>query len=161
MSHLTAHLRVRVPPETVFDLVADPARAPEWQSLVASVRDPTGVSGTVGSAFTGVIEVAGRAIQARFLVTAASRPHRFEVTATTAGGWARTTVAIAPDGSGSAVEVRLDYELAGETLGGLLGMLTGNAIEREFLTTVRRLATVAEATVAGGPPPVAGTPPAG
>ena len=144
MSHLTTRVRVAAPPETVFELVADPSRAPDWQTLVASVRELEGPPGVVGSSFTGLIRIPGRAIEARFAVTAANRPNRLEITVTTAGGWARTTVAIAPDEAGSTVDVRLDYELAGETLGGLLGLLTGNAIEREFAATARRLAAAAD-----------------
>ena len=39
MSHLSTTLRIAASPVLVFDLIADPARSPEWQTLVAEMGD--------------------------------------------------------------------------------------------------------------------------
>jgi hypothetical protein len=60
------------------------------------------------------------------------------------GGWARWTTMIEPDGDGSRLRVTLEYELPGEIVGSLFGMLTGNRIEREFRRTYEGLKHLAE-----------------
>ena len=52
---------------------------------------------------------------------------------------------IEPDGAGCRLAIRLEYELPGEIVGSLFGMLTGNRIEREFRRTYDNLRRVAEA----------------
>ena len=42
---------------------------------------------------------------------------------------------IEPDGAGSEIRISLEYELPGEIVGSLFGLLTGNRIEREFRRT--------------------------
>jgi hypothetical protein len=52
---------------------------------------------------------------------------------------------IEPANGGSAVQVDLEYELPGEILGSLFGMLTGNRLEQEFKKTYGNLRRLAEA----------------
>jgi len=135
MSHLSTTVRIEAPAAVVFDLIADPARSPEWQTLLAEMGDIAGRPGGIGSSFVGFYKVAGRKLASRFVVTAAERPRIFQVNGTTSGGWARWTTMLEPDGSGCTIEVRLEYELPGEIVGSLFGLLTGNWIEREFRRT--------------------------
>ena len=153
MSHLSMTLPVAAPPEAVFDLVANAARSPEWQSLLVEMGPISGRPGGVGSSYHGYYDVAGRRLATRFVVTAADRPTLHQVHGTTMGGWARWTTMIEPDGDGSTLRVTLEYELPGEIVGSLFGMLTGNRIEREFRRTYERLRQLAEtAATAEGPP---------
>jgi uncharacterized membrane protein len=69
------------------------------------------------------------------------------------GGWARWTTVIEPDGDGSRLRVTLEYELPGEIVGSLFGMLTGNRIEREFRRTYERLKGLAETAATAESPP--------
>jgi hypothetical protein len=153
MSHLSTMLRVAAPAEAVFDLVADPARSPEWQTLLVEMGPISGRAAGVGSSYLGYYRVAGRKLAARFVVTAAQRPTLHQVDGTTTGGWARWTTMIEPDGDRSVLRISLEYELPGEVVGSLFGMLTGNRIEREFRRSYDRLKTIAEEEAAATSPP--------
>jgi uncharacterized protein YndB with AHSA1/START domain len=145
MSHLSATVRVDASPETVFDIVADPARAPEWQSLVAEMLEMSGRPGGLGTSYVARYRVAGRRLETRFVVTAAERPTLLAVAGTTRGGWVGWTTVIERAGDGSIVRASLEFELPGEIVGGLFGLLTGNRVEREFRRTYANLKGLAEA----------------
>ena len=151
MSHLSTTLRIGAPATAVFDLIADPARSPEWQSLVVEMGDITGRHGAIGSSFVGFYRVAGRKLAGRFIVTASERPTVFQVNGTTTGGWARWTTMIEPAGAACDLQVKLEYELPGEIVGSLFGLLTGNRIEREFRRTYDNLRQLAETGTAAIP----------
>jgi hypothetical protein len=144
MSHLSTTLRIGAPPARVFDLIADPARSPEWQSLLIEMGDIAGRPGGVGSSFVGFYRVAGRRLAGRFVVTAAERPTIFQVNGTTTGGWARWTSVLSECETGCELQVSLEYELPGEIIGSLFGMLTGNRMEREFRRTYANLKQLVE-----------------
>jgi ribosome-associated toxin RatA of RatAB toxin-antitoxin module len=157
MSHLSTTIRVEAPAEVVYDIVADPARGPEWQTLVSELGEVSGRPGGVGSSYVGYYRIAGRKLEGRFVVTAAERPTLHQAAGTTRGGWARWTTMIEPLDHGAASEVRvsLEYELPGEIVGSLFGMLTGNRLEQEFKRTYANLKRLAEAA---GPLPPADDP---
>ena len=145
MSHLSTTLHIEATPAAVFDLIADPARSPEWQTLLVEMSDVAGRPGGIGSSFSGFYRVAGQKLAARFVVTAAERPGLFQVSGATTGGWARWTTVIEPAGAiASDLRVDLEYELPGEIVGSLFGLLTGNRIEREFRRTYDNLRHLAE-----------------
>jgi hypothetical protein len=144
MSHLSTTVRVDAPPTVVFDLIADPSRGPEWQTLVTDMGEISGRPGGVGSSYIGYYRLAGRRLEGRFVVTAAERPTLHQVAGTTRGGWARWTTIIEPSGTGSELRVSLEYELPGEIIGSLFGILTGNRLDQEFLRTYENLKHIAE-----------------
>jgi len=144
MSHLSTVLVVDAPASTVFDIVADPTRSPEWQSLLAEMGEIAGRPGGVGSSYIGYYRVAGRRLAGHFVVTAAERPTLHEVNGTTTGGWARWTTIIEPRGPQCELRISLEYELPGEIVGSLFGMLTGNRLEQEFRRSYERLKKIAE-----------------
>lgn len=148
MSHLSTTIHVEGSPETVFDLIADPSRGPEWQTLLAEMGEIAGRPGGVGSSYTGYYRVAGRRVQGRFVVTAAERPRFHQAAGTTRGGWARWTTTIDPADGGADVHVSLEFELPGEVVGSLFGLLTGAGIGRAFHRTYANLKRVAEADAA-------------
>ena len=151
MSHLSTTIRIEAPAATVFDLIADPARSPEWQTLLVEMSDIAGRPGGIGSSYSGFYKVAGRRLASRFVVTAAERPRILQVNGTTSGGWARWTTMIEPAGAACEVNVRLEYELPGEIIGSLFGLLTGNRIEREFRRTYDNLKQLIETGTAAVP----------
>jgi ribosome-associated toxin RatA of RatAB toxin-antitoxin module len=153
MSHLSTVLVVDAPAVTVFDIVADPTRSPEWQTLLAEMGDISGRPGGIGSSYVGFHKVAGRKLASRFVVTAAERPRILQVNGTTSGGWARWTTMIVGDGPACEIQVKLEYELPGEIVGSLFGMLTGNRIEREFRRTYDNLKRRAETRSAASATP--------
>ena len=144
MSHLSTTLRIEAPASAVFDLIADPKRSPEWQTLLTDMGDIAGRPGGIGSSYLGYYKVAGRKLASRFVVTAAERPRILQVNGTTSGGWARWTTMIEGRGSACEVQVGLEYELPGEIVGALFGLLTGNRLEREFHRTYDNLRRLAE-----------------
>jgi hypothetical protein len=153
MSHLSTVLVVDAPAVTVFDIVADPTRSPEWQTLLAEMGEIAGRPGGVGSSYIGFYRVAGRRLASRFIVTAAERPTLHQVAGTTTGGWARWTTMIEPRGGQCQVRISLEYELPGEIVGSIFGMLTGNRIEQEFRRTYDRLKKLAETAARTEPTP--------
>ena len=145
MSHLSTTVRVEAPAEVVYDILADPARGPEWQTLVSELGEVSGRPGGVGSSYVGYYRVAGRRLEGRFVVTAAERPTLLQAAGTTRGGWARWTTKIEPvSDSACEVHVSLEYELPGEIVGSLFGLLTGNRLEQEFKRTYSNLKQLAE-----------------
>ena len=149
LSRLSTTLRVGASAADVFDLIADPSRGSEWQTLLAEMGDIAGRPGGVGSSFLASYRVAGRRLAARFIVTAAERPTLFQLNGATTGGWARWTTVIEAAGEHACdVRVDLEYELPGEVVGSILGLLTGKRVGREFRRTYDSLRRVAEAAVA-------------
>ena len=153
MSHLSTTVRVEAPADVVYDIVADPIRGPEWQTLVTELGEISGRPGGVGSSYVGYYRIAGRRLEGRFIVTAAERPRLHQAAGTTRGGWARWTTLIEPGHGGTGCEVRvsLEYELPGEVVGSLFGMLTGNRLEAEFKRTYANLKRLAESGSAPEP----------
>ena len=157
MSHLATTIRVAAPPDIVFDLVADPSRGPEWQTMISEMGEISGRPGGVGSSYVGYYRVAGRRLEGRFVVTAAERPTLHQAAGTTRGGWARWTTMIEAVDGGSEVRVDLEFELPGEVIGSLFGKLTGNRLEQELHKTYDNLRKLAEAEARqAGPRPGVG-----
>ena len=152
MSHLSTTLRIDAPAAAVFDLIADPARNAAWQSLLVEMGEIAGRPGGIGSSFVAYYRVAGRRLTCRFVVTAAERPRLFQLHGTTTGGWTRWTTMIEPTGASCELQATLEYELPGEIVGSLIGLLTGNRLEHEFRRTYDSLKGVAEATAAVADP---------
>ena len=153
MSHLSTTIHVDASPEVVFDILSDPVRGPEWQTMLGELGDVSGRPGGIGSSFTGIYRVAGRRLESRFVVTASERPTLFQLAGTTRGGWTRWTTLLEPMGPGCEVRVSLEYELPGEIVGGPLGMLTGTRLQTELDRTYDNLRTLAETeagSLAGG-----------
>jgi hypothetical protein len=158
MSHLSTTVRVEASADVVYDIVADPSRGPEWQTLVSGLGDIAGRAGGVGSSYTGYYKLAGRRLEGHFVITAAERPTLHQAAGTTRGGWARWTTMIEPrdDGTASDVRVSLEYELPGEVVGSLFGMLTGSRLEAEFRKTYLNLKRLAESAPVAQPERVGG-----
>lgn len=145
MSHLSTSIHVDAPPELVFDLAADPSRGPDWQTLIHELGEVSGRPGGVGSSYIGYYRVAGRKLEGHFIVTAAERPSLLQLAGTTRGGWTRWTTMVEPSpGGGSDVTVTLEYELPGEIVGNLFGVLTRKRMDHEFKRTYEKFKRVAE-----------------
>jgi hypothetical protein len=154
MSHLSTVLVVDAPAVTVFDIVVDPARSPEWQTMLIDIGEIAGRPGGVGSSYLGHYRVAGRRLGARFVVTAAERPTLHQVAGTATGGWARWTTKIEPRGGSCELRILLEYELPGEIFGSLFGRLAGTRVDQEFRRTYDRLKEVAERVARTEPTPI-------
>jgi uncharacterized protein YndB with AHSA1/START domain len=152
MSLVSTTVLVDASPEVVFDLAADPARGPEWQALVTEMGEIAGRRGGIGSSYVGYYRLAGRRVEGRFVVTAAERPTLLEVAGTTRGGWVRWTTIIEPAGEGSLLRASLEYELPGEILRSVLGVLAGSRIDQELKRTYENFKRLVEADARTGAP---------
>jgi hypothetical protein len=145
MRQLATSFEVEAGPERVYDIVADPRRHMEWQTAVRQILAVSGRGGGIGSSYTARYRVAGRALEARFVVTAADRPSLHRVSGTSAAGAATwTTTLTAADDRRTIVAITLDYELAGNLFGGLVGLFAGRRIDRDFHRAYGRLRTLVE-----------------
>jgi hypothetical protein len=124
--------------------------------MITEMGEISGRPGGVGSSYVGFYRVAGRRLEGHFVITAADRPSLHQAAGTTRGGWARWTTMIEPTATGSEVRVDLEYELPGEVLGSLFGMLTGSRLDQEFRKTYDNFRKLAEAEAAGRSGPSAG-----
>ena len=107
MSHLSTTVRVEASPEVVYDIVADPARGPEWQTLVAELGEIVGPAGRRRVELHRLLP--GRRPAPRGPVRRDRRgaPDVPPGAGTTRGGWARWTTMIEPLDGGAASEVRV------------------------------------------------------
>ncbi|MCB0831723.1 MAG: SRPBCC family protein [Solirubrobacterales bacterium] len=66
-------------PESVYDLISDPARLAEWWPRVVRVEDVAGRAGTERTRWTSVLGAdSGRMLRLDFRCTGATRPERYE-----------------------------------------------------------------------------------
>jgi uncharacterized protein YndB with AHSA1/START domain len=146
MRQLTARFELDAEPEQVYDVIADPRRHTEWQAAVRDVVAVSGRGGGVGSSYSAIYRVAGRPLEARFVVTAADRPRFHQVTGSSTAGRATWTTAIeaAPGRGRTTVEVVLGYEPAGNLVGGMFALVTGRRIARDFRRTYANLLAIVE-----------------
>ena len=155
MSHLSTTVRVEAPAEVVYDIVADPSRGPGMADAPRPrwARSPGGRAAS-DRATSATTASPGRRLEGRFVVTAAERPTLHQAAGTTRGGWARWTTMIEPRTTARRRRCgsSLEYELPGEIVGSLFGMLTGNRLEGEFKKTylnLKRLAEIGAGRAAG------------
>lgn len=144
MSHLATVVNIAAPADRIFDVLSDPARVPDWHTLISELGEVSGRAGGVGSSYVGYYRVAGRRLEVRFVVTATDRPTLLQVAGTTRGGWVRWTTLLEPAGAGCEVRATLEYELPGEIVSSLFGMLTGGRIESELQATYANLKALVE-----------------
>ena len=124
---------IRRPPEVVFALVRDLARAPEWQESLESVDVQRG---------TEVRRFAGRRQEAQFFVVEDDAPRRFAIRSEGGPAEARASFELQPDGDGTRTVFVLDMKLRG-ALRFASGMLKP-AAEREAKRNLERLKELAE-----------------
>jgi hypothetical protein len=141
--------------DVVYDIVADPSRGPEWQTLVSELGDVAGRPGGIGSSYVGYYKLAGRRVDGPL------RRHGRGAPDAPPGGWddSRRLGPLDDDdrahwrrGGIRPCGCPLEYELPGEVVGSLFGMLTGNRLEAEFKRTYLNLKRLAESAVVAREP---------
>ena len=121
-------------PESVFALVRDLERAPEWQESLESVDLQRG---------TEVRRFAGRRQEAKFFVVEDEPPRRFAIRSEGGPAEARASFDLQPDGDGTRVVFVLDVKLRGAAR--FAGAVVKRAAERESKQSLERLKELAEA----------------
>lgn len=134
MGHIRDSFHIDAPLDVCWDVGTDAGRQPEWSEGVLEVKDVTGRLDQVGAGYTGVFQIAGRHLEARFEVVRVEPLHFMEVAGTTpGGGTARYSVRNEAAGSGTDGTFEMDYELPGGLIGDLANKLfMERALERQM-----------------------------
>lgn len=105
----SAQSTIALPPEQVFDLMADARNEPQWNSQVTTSTLDSGEPVTQGSTFTTVNR--GRPYIAT--ISTYDRPARLVFEVTGSGMDITTTFRLAPDGAGTRLESTFDFRPKG------------------------------------------------
>ncbi len=124
MGHIRESIDVDAPPAACFALAADVRRLPEWNTVIAEVKDIAGPVDRVGSTYTTVARIVGWRIDGTNEVTRFERPSLIETKGTSpTGGRLTITSSFAPQVAGTRTTVEIDYELPGGLFGGIADKL--------------------------------------
>ena len=137
--------RHRGAPETVYDVMLDPARLHEWVTIHRKSIARTPASRARGSDGSDAVS-APRELQGALDTHRSRRPHHATWEGRgPAGSYARTSYRLTPDGDGT----RFEYENEFKAPGGLLGkaasrVVVGGLPEREAKRSLQRLKALLE-----------------
>jgi uncharacterized membrane protein len=126
MGRINRSTLVNCPPDRVFAVLADVDRLVEFSSMTVSVRNGPGRPVQAGDTFEQAVRVLGKELASEWTVVEVLPPTllRFEGNAS-AGAHATLVERLSPDGSGTRVELDVDYDLP-------LGIL-GDAVDAIYL----------------------------
>lgn len=149
MAKVVTHFHVDAPPDRVFELGANAERFPEWQTNLVEVKDVTGKLDHVGAAYTGVMKIAGRRLEARWEVARIEKPSYTELRGSAPGGGRATMITRSePAGGGSDCTFELDYELPGGFIGDLaFKLFAERSVERDVRHSNENFKAIVEAEV--------------
>ncbi len=116
MATIHTSMDIEAPAERVFELLADPARLPDYAPGVSSVESIQHTEQQVGDAFRATYAVLGLHFSMTFTTTAYEPPTT--LTRRFAGGMTGTwTWRLEPRGERTHLTTAMEYELAGGILG--------------------------------------------
>jgi uncharacterized membrane protein len=146
MAHIERSIGIDRPPGEVFALLTDFDRLPEWATIVLETRDVSDSPLRRGCTFKQRLRVLGLETESEWRVTELDPPSHVAYDATAPGGGTlRMRQSVAPEGTGSRVELELDYELPGGWLGELLDRAAvEEQNEREAEASLARLKRLLE-----------------
>ena len=126
MGHINRSTSVSCPPQSVFAVLADVERLPEFSAMTVDIRNGPGRPVQAGDRFDQVVKILGKELESEWRVVEVQEPSllRFEGTAT-AGASATLFERLTPEGDGTRVELDVEYDLP-------LGIL-GDAVDAVFL----------------------------
>ena len=146
MGHIDCKMSVKVPVETAFDYVANPAIRPEWLESVLEVKNITEGSIGVGTSWTEVLKIAGRTVEQVRTVTEYERPRRYVYEFTTLGAKSgKFNITFEPEESGTRIAFIVDYILPGSAFGKIADkLLFERSLKKTFGHSLIDLRTVLE-----------------
>ncbi len=126
MGTIARSTTIDCPPAEVFAVLANVERLPEFSDMTVAVRGGPGRDLQAGDRFEQVVKLLGQALETEGEVAEVTAPSllRFEGKAT-AGATATLVERLTPAGSGTHVELEVDYDLP-------LGIL-GDAVDAVYL----------------------------
>ena len=139
----TVHLKFDVPPQRVWDALADPETYADWVVGSHSIRDVEGSWPEPGSKFHHRVGSGPFVVRDHTESLEADPPHRLVLHAKARPlGTARVELVIAKDGEGSVVTLQ---ETAGDPLTLLaINRFTNPLLDRRNVESLRRLKRIAE-----------------
>ena len=137
-------VEINLPPEEVFDYVADPENLPGWSSLVLEVQKETQGPLREGDRYTSVAKFLGRTFETPLEVTAQEPPRR-QSARSTGGPFPQEYTFVLEEAAGGGT--RLTQAAEGEPGGffRLVGPLLEVAGRRQFKTDLANLKDLLEA----------------
>ena len=145
MSQVRREVEIDASTETVFALLTDLSRLPDWSTITLETHDPTSSPLKKGDRFNQTLRILGRRMETEWLVTELDAPHQVAYQATGPGGAQlemRQTVKDAVAGSTVAFDV--EYRLPGGFIGDLAELIAGRRNEREIEHSMQNLKDLAE-----------------
>lgn len=149
MAQIVTHYHVDAPPDRVFELGAHAERIPEWNASITEVKDVTGPLDHLGAAYTAIMKIAGRRLEARWEVARIEKPSYTELRGSAPGGGRATMITRSePAGGGSDCTFELDYELPGGFIGDLaFKLFAERSVERDVRHSNENFKAIVEAEV--------------
>ena len=139
-------LVILAPVESVFAVISDPARTPEWLKGVQSVKVVTPGPISVGSETLSKVEALGRVWDARGRCVAYDPPRRITIETLLGPGMrSRSDSQVVACEEGTRLSAELAFQLPGGPLGALVGAAGARSmIERDFDQSLQRLKQLIE-----------------
>lgn len=146
MGHIRESLHIDAPIDQVWEIIAKPERAAEWQVGVEEVKGG-GPIDHVGARYSAVVKSMGRRLEFTSETTRVEKPRLLEQRASGAGGVQGTAgIALEPAGGGTDITFTMDYELPGGFVGGIADKLfMERALERDIRHGSENLKALCEA----------------
>lgn len=123
MAYIEHKCIIKVPVESAFDYVVDPANRPQWLDSVVEVKDIS--QGTVGQGtnWKEKQKVAGRIIDYVATITEFDRPRKWAMNLAIPGGKGVLTNSFESKDEGTLMTMAIDYTLPGAFFGRLADKL--------------------------------------
>ena len=114
MGHIDRALEIKAPAETVFDVLVDLDRLPEWATIVVRTEEAPQRLLRPGDTFRQAIHVARQELDTTWRVLELERPRYVVYEATGPGGsYLRMKQTVGRTRTGSRVKLAIDYRLPG------------------------------------------------
>ncbi len=123
MTEIRRSIDIDAPPLRVFDQLANWSEITTWSTITSAHIGPDRCSGA-GEEFDQKIRVAGMELESHWRVTDHEPPNLIAYEATGPGAsWMRMRQRVMPEGTGSRLELEVEYDLPGGVLGDLVDKL--------------------------------------
>ena len=148
MSQIRKELEIAARPETVFAVLTDVSRLPDWSTITLKTHDPTPGKLKKDETFRQTLRVLGRSIETDWTVTELDSPRRVAYEASgPAGAQLKMRQTIEGGEGRSIVTFDLEYELPGGFIGDIADFVVGRRNERELEHSMQNLKDLVENTL--------------
>jgi carbon monoxide dehydrogenase subunit G len=138
-------IQIAAPPETIYDVVMDPARLEDWVTIHQRLEKAPDGKLRTGSQLVQSLKLAGRRFKVNWTVVEnePSRKVVWEGRGPVASR-ARVAYVFTPNGTGTRFSYLNEFELPGGPLGRIAGLAVAKVTEKELEGSLRRLKSLVE-----------------